>query len=115
MRKFSDRNRENQDTHIIFNTFFFENLTVYEKTWKNTETKQVTDDTTRRIRFEYSITKAANAQSEQVIFDIVGSVHHLVIYEGRTESHEQHFFACDLGTADEGECGGRWNQLLCYP
>ena len=36
-------------------------------------------------------------------------------YEGRTESHEQHFFACELGTADEGECGGRWNQLLCYP
>ena len=35
-------------------------------------------------------------------------------YEGRTESHEQHFFACELGTADEGECGGRWNQLLCY-
>ena len=25
------------------------------------------------------------------------------------------FFACELGTADEGECGGRWNQLLCYP
>ena len=24
------------------------------------------------------------------------------------------FFACELGTADEGECGGRWNQLLCY-
>ena len=24
------------------------------------------------------------------------------------------FFACKLGTADEGECGGRWNQLLCY-
>ena len=38
------------------------------------------------------------------------------IYEGRTESHEQlFFFACELGTADEGECGGRWNQLLCYP
>ena len=36
-------------------------------------------------------------------------------YEGRTESHEQFFFACKLGTADEGECGGRWNQLLCYP
>ena len=28
-------------------------------------------------------------------------------YEGRTESHEQFFFACELGTADEGECGGR--------
>jgi len=25
------------------------------------------------------------------------------------------FFACELGTADEGEYGGRWNQLLCYP
>ena len=25
------------------------------------------------------------------------------------------FFACELGRADEGECGGRWNQLLCYP
>ena len=38
-------------------------------------------------------------------------------YEGRTESHEQlfFFFACELGTADEGERGGRWNQLLCYP
>ena len=37
------------------------------------------------------------------------------LYEGRTESHEQLFFACELGTADEGQCGGRWNQLLCYP
>ena len=25
------------------------------------------------------------------------------------------FFARELGTANEGECGGRWNQLLCYP
>ena len=37
------------------------------------------------------------------------------LYEGHTESHEQLFFACELGTADEGECGGRWNQLLYYP
>ena len=37
------------------------------------------------------------------------------IYEGRTESHEQQFFACELGTADEGEYCRRWNQLLCYP
>ena len=36
-------------------------------------------------------------------------------YEGHTESHEQLFFACELGTADEGECGDRWNQLLSYP
>jgi hypothetical protein len=34
-------------------------------------------------------------------------------YVGPTESHEQHFFACNLGTADEREYGGRWNQLLC--
>ena len=38
-----------------------------------------------------------------------------VKYEGHTESHEQLFFACELGTADEGEYGGRWNQLFCYP
>ena len=38
-----------------------------------------------------------------------------VLYEGRTESHEQLFFASELGTADEGEYGSRWNQLLCYP
>ena len=36
-------------------------------------------------------------------------------YERRTESHEQLYFACKPGTADEGEYGGRWNQLLCYP
>jgi hypothetical protein len=32
---------------------------------------------------------------------------------GRTESHEQLFFECNLGTADERDYGGRWNQLLC--
>jgi len=36
-------------------------------------------------------------------------------YEGRTESYEQPFFACKPGIADEGEYGGRWNQLLCCP
>jgi hypothetical protein len=35
------------------------------------------------------------------------------IYVSRTESHEQIFSACNLGTADEREYGGRWNQLLC--
>ena len=33
------------------------------------------------------------------------------MYEGHTESHELSF-ACKLGTAVEGEYGGRWNQLL---
>ena len=31
----------------------------------------------------------------------------VLLYESRTESHEQLFFACELGTADEGDCGGR--------
>ena len=31
----------------------------------------------------------------------------LLNYEGHTESHEQLFFARELGTADEGECSGR--------
>ena len=48
-------------------------------------------------------------KSTPFFFEIVAK------YEGRTESHEQLFFACELGTADEGECGGRWNQPLCYP
>ena len=39
----------------------------------------------------------------------------IYLYEGRTENHEQLFFACELETADEGECGGRWNRLLSYP
>ena len=25
------------------------------------------------------------------------------------------FLHANGGSADEGECGGRWNQLLCYP
>jgi hypothetical protein len=36
-----------------------------------------------------------------------------VKYEGRTESREQLFFACNLVTADEREYGGSWNQLFC--
>jgi hypothetical protein len=35
------------------------------------------------------------------------------MYVGRTKSHEQPFFACNLGTADKREYGGRWNWLLC--
>ena len=34
------------------------------------------------------------------------------MYEGHTENHEQLFYTCELETADEGECGGRWNQLV---
>jgi len=34
-------------------------------------------------------------------------------YEGCTRRHEQLFFACKPGKADEGEYGSRWNKLLC--
>ena len=40
---------------------------------------------------------------------------YILNYEGRTESHEQPFFAIKPETADKGEYGGRWNQLLYYP
>ena len=53
------------------------------------------------LRFHFLITKAC--------------IHYHAIYEGRTESHKQLFFACEVRTADEGELGCRWNQLLCYP
>ena len=44
--------------------------------------------------------------SEHTVNTIVAF--HYYFYEGRTESHEQlFFFSCELGTADEGECGGR--------
>ena len=55
-------------------------------------------------------------EEEHNVFSLPAATQNIsVYYEGRTESHEQHFFAGELGTADEGECGGRWNQLLCYP
>ena len=53
-----------------------------------------------------------NASSQTTVDPLAPNDIH---YEGRTESHEQLCFACELGRADEGECGGRWNQLLCYP
>jgi hypothetical protein len=34
MRKFSDKRRENQNTHFVFVTFFL-NRSVYEIMWKN--------------------------------------------------------------------------------
>jgi hypothetical protein len=36
MRNFSDKvGRENQNTHFVFNNFFFENHAVYDLMWKN--------------------------------------------------------------------------------
>ena len=37
MRNVSDKScRENQNTHFVFNNFFFQNTLVYEIMWKNT-------------------------------------------------------------------------------
>ena len=44
-------------------------------------------------------------------FDIVQTVHCTRV----VPKVMSNIFVCELGTADEGECGGRWNQLLCYP
>jgi hypothetical protein len=46
-------------------------------------------------------------EMQQGITDIWLHAH----YVGRTESHEQLFFACNLGIADVREYGVRWNQL----
>jgi hypothetical protein len=37
MRNVSDKRRENQNTHFMFNNFFFffENYAIYEIMWKN--------------------------------------------------------------------------------
>ena len=56
-----------------------------------------------------------NCSVEHVELQPVFTAFSCVFLRGSTESHEQLFFARELGTADEGECGGRWNQLLCYP
>jgi hypothetical protein len=58
--------------------------------------------------FEEGVTNLTLCPEFIVLSKIMGPY-----YEGRTESHEQLFFACNLGTADEREYGGRWNQLLC--
>jgi len=57
----------------------------------------------------------SNKRSASHTLKIKIFVFEFVTYEGRTESREQPFFACNLGTADEGEYDGSWNQLLCYP
>jgi predicted nuclease of predicted toxin-antitoxin system len=35
---------ENQRIHFVLGNFFFENLAVYEIMWKNTGTREATDD-----------------------------------------------------------------------
>jgi hypothetical protein len=52
LRKFSDNScRENQNTHLMLNNFFFEDLDVYEIIWKKYgPARQATDDNILRMR-----------------------------------------------------------------
>ena len=63
----------------------------------------------------WSYTFVGSCSTLSIVMDLLLFRLYFVFYECRTESHGQLFFACELGIADEGECGGRWNQLLCYP
>ena len=60
----------------------------------------VADDSFRCVRqSDLHVTRCITAVSTRVLPNVTSNF----------------FFACELGTADDGECGGRWNQLLCYP
>jgi len=67
---FSDKScRENQNTHFVFNNFFFffENRAVYEIMWKNIVELDRPQMTIWRIRIACWITKATNTHPEYVI------------------------------------------------
>ena len=68
MRTVSDKScRENHNTHVMLNNVFSENRAVYEITYENGTTRQLTDDNKiRRMRCPCWITKATNTLSENV-------------------------------------------------
>jgi len=68
MRNFSDESgRENQNTHLTFNNFIFENRAVYETMVKNIVELGRPKITNRRMRIICWITKATNTPTEYVI------------------------------------------------
>jgi hypothetical protein len=54
-------------THFMFNTFFFENVTVYEIMWKNIVEPERPQVTTFRMRIACWIPNSTNTHSEYVI------------------------------------------------
>ena len=62
MRNFLDRScGENQNTHFIFNFFFFVNRPVYEVVWKYGRARQATEENIRcRMRIACWENKATN-------------------------------------------------------
>jgi len=68
MRNVSDKScRETQNSHFIFNNFFFENRAVYKIMWRNTEEQSRPQMTIWRMRITCWIPKATNTHSEYVI------------------------------------------------
>jgi len=62
MKNVSDKRcRENQNTHFMFSTFFFENRTVYEM-WKNILERGRSQMTIWRMRIACWIPKATNSK-----------------------------------------------------
>jgi len=69
MRNVSEEScRENQNTHFVFNNFFFENPTVYEIMWKNIVEPESPQMKIWRMRISCWMPKATNTLSECVIF-----------------------------------------------
>jgi len=69
MRNISDKScRENQNTHFVFNIFFFfENRPVYGIMWKNVVDWGRSQMTIWRMRIACWITKVADTLSEYII------------------------------------------------
>jgi hypothetical protein len=68
MRNVSDKCcRENQDTHVMFSNFFFENRTVYETMWKNIVEPGKPQMTILYMRIVCWLPKVTNTHSEYVI------------------------------------------------
>jgi hypothetical protein len=55
--------RKNQNTHFVFNKFFFENRTVYKKMWKNIVGRGRPQMTIWSMRNARWIAKATNTHS----------------------------------------------------
>jgi hypothetical protein len=67
MRNVSDKScRENQNIYVK-NNFFFENLAIYEITWKNIVRPDTPHMTIWCIHITYYVPKATNTHSEYVI------------------------------------------------
>ena len=58
--------KENQNTHFLFNNFFFLNLAVYEIMWKNIEPDRSQMKTIRRMRIACWIPKATHTHTQNM-------------------------------------------------